>query len=277
MTMNFFISQLKLNLTRKNAVLVYGLILVLVIMNYLQYVFECSGYDLLQMYHPMTLGLISEYNNNGSFLLVLYPFLVVLVAGWAYFDDYASGEELFWVTRVGKKQYYAGKILAVFFAAFIVFTVPLFLEMALDIIAFPAAATGNPNFRVPYDELYMEEIRGYMWAALFIKSRYLYVVFRILLWGVVSGILTAFTVGLSYLRIFKYRVLLFLPVYIMLNAIFYLGDILRLKFLTYYGDYLTYYDTFEKSVPAMAAVLLILILVTCGMVVMAAGKDVMNR
>lgn len=283
--MKFLVSQVKLMLEKKSAVLVCGLIMVSVLMNYFRNVFQYQGRDLLEMYHPMTLGLFSEMGTQYpefTYITLLFPFLVVLAAGMSYFEDHASGEELFLVSRVGKKQYYFGKVFAVFIATFIIFTLPLFLEMILDMIAFPSGAEGNPDNITIYDTIYTDRINNYFWTDLYLTSKYLYVIFRIVLLGVVSGLLAAFTAALSYLNIFKFRVFLFLPVYVLLYAVYYLVDLMEQrgileKISAYYVCYLTYYNSDNKSASGMFVFMALVFLATCFLTAAAAGRDVMNQ
>lgn len=276
--MNFLLSQIKFMLTKKSAVLVYAIILFLVLANYFQNVFMYRGSDLVQMYHPMSLILLTGDTWGSQYLLQIFPFLVVLATGWTYFEDRLSGQQLFWTARVGRTQYYVGKVLAVFVATFLVFSVPFFLEMILNMIAFPAGATGDLSNMPVYDEVLLEQIKSYLWYDLYVYSRYLYVIFRILLWGLIAGIMASFTVALSFFNIFKFRVLLFLPVYVLIYAIYYANSIFKnITCTTYYANYLTYYDASDKFVPGMVGILLILILVTFCSTAIAVRKDVLNE
>ena len=64
-----------------------------------------------------------------------------------------------------------------------------------------------------------------MFPALFHMNSYLYTFVGILFWGVTSGIIGMFTVALSGIISFRFKILLFLPVYILLNIPAYMPKI----------------------------------------------------
>lgn len=81
------ISQTGYLLRKKNAVIVFYILLAMVLFNYISNVVAFQGRDVLNMYQPMKLLLLSynrtNYNADMTILLIqLYPLLVVCPAGF---------------------------------------------------------------------------------------------------------------------------------------------------------------------------------------------------
>jgi uncharacterized membrane protein len=115
------------------------------------------------------------------------------------------------------------------------FVLPLYLEVILNCISFPISALGNTSNIDTY-EMYQEE-NQYMFAALHENHPYLYAICFIALFGIVSGVLAVFTMAISTFRV-KYRVLLFLPVYVLLYGLNYVRYLLPDNMI--YTDYFRY-------------------------------------
>lgn len=272
----FIVSQIRTLLSKKTTIAVYFILFGMVIINYIDNVLTYRGYDLLQMYHPMELVLLTGDNFGSYYILQFFTFLVVLAGGWSYFDDHSSGIEIFLMTRMGANRYYIGKVISVFLATGFVFFIPFILEVVLNMIAFPLDATGNLGNLTIYDAVLEKEKSKMLWSGLYDSSRYLYAIVRALQVGITAGILGAFTVSISFLKIFKFRVFLFLPSYILTSLLFYIGMIVKVDFNTEFTAYLKYYDSTNKSVLFYIGVLCLLMLCTSLFTLLTARKDVFN-
>lgn len=102
----------------------FYIMIIFVICNYISNVLTYNGYDILEMYEPVKLLLLSDENVNspvGFYFMQIYPFIVVLPAGFSLSVDKQSNTMLFLCSRVGNRNYFIGKIIAAFFAALIIF------------------------------------------------------------------------------------------------------------------------------------------------------------
>lgn len=216
------ILQVRDLLRKKEAMIVFYILLGLVLYNFVENVLDFQGKDVLEMYHPMKLLLLSynrvNYSADKTLLLIqMYPLLVVCPAGFALAKEYQLGEHVYVSARLGVRQYKWSKIIAAFLTTAIVFTVPFFIEMLLNCVAFPLHAMGDLTNLGCYDRNYLAGVQQYFMSGLYVKNPYVYTVVGILLFGVVSGILGAFTVSVSSLIKVKYNIFLFLPVFILLS------------------------------------------------------------
>lgn len=113
MTFRIIKHQCLFALKQKSAVITFYILLAIALMSFTSNVFEFQGYDLIEMYHPVKLLLLS-YNRayyKGDFALMLiqlYPVLVVCPAGFMLLSEKNRNEDILLITRVasaGKSIY----------------------------------------------------------------------------------------------------------------------------------------------------------------------------
>lgn len=238
------------------SILVYVLFIV-VFHNFFMNILRYRGTDIIEMVHPMKLLFLNvdNWNSNMIYFILLYPILVVIPAGFSYAEDYETKNIVNIVSRVGNKNYYIGKIAAVAIITFCVFTLPFLLEIFLNCISFPMAATGNlSNFSI-YDFRYNNELSNYFWLALYLESPYIHAIVCILFLGFVSAVFSIFVLAISTFRI-KYKIFLFLPVYVIIFLLDNFTNIFKeISFSTSYQSYLLLYTYTTKNYFACFAVL----------------------
>lgn len=105
----------------------------------------------------------------------------------------------------------------------------------------------------------------YLWAP------YLYAVVGMLLFGVLLGLLGAFTVAFSSVVRVKYNVFLFLPVFLLLNLSAMLSPSEGASFRWY--DFFLMFNEQEKNIPVFAAGLLAVIIFSVAAVITSSRKD----
>jgi len=231
--------QLKVIYEKKVAMIMLFLLLTLVLINYFGNVFTYQGFDVVNMYHPMKLLTLSSYSEYGYYLMQYFPLLVVIPAGFSLYADKHSNQLIYIESRVGARDYYWGKLIVTFLVTFFVFTAPFLIEIILNLIAFPFSATGHPSNLGYYERTH--HLKQILFSELYIRAPYLYAVFFTFLFGLFSGILAVFTVAISTFRI-KFKVLLFLPVYLLLYFIGMLNQLIpTLSVFTNYFFYLSFY------------------------------------
>ena len=225
---------------------VFFVLLSIVFLNFRSNVLAFQGSDIIEMYHPAKLLALSYdqvYNNMDIMLLLiqLYPILIVCPAGFTLLSEKKRKTDCVLIARIGGTQYYLGKIIAAFFATMIVFTVPFLIEFGLNI----------------------ELTSNYMFPALFHMNSYLYTFVGILFWGVTSGIIGMFTVALSGIISFRFKILLFLPVYILLNIPAYMPKITdKLPFVVNWYNYIFLFDDHVKNNVFFISFLIILFIIS---------------
>lgn len=255
-------------LRQKGAIITFYILLAIVLANFIENVMDFQGMEIVEMYHPMKLILLSynkiSYRANFVVLLTqLYPLLVVFPAGFSLAIEQQSGEEVYMITRLGHVKYKLSKLLAAFFATFIVVSLPFLIEILLNCISFPLEATGDFTNWGIYDPGYIESVKQYFMPGFYLYSPYLYTIVATLFFGLVSGVLGAFTVAFSSLVRVRYRIYLILPVFLLLNATVYFSILEKISGSAspiMWSDYLfIFYDNPRENL-LMGTILLILIL-----------------
>lgn len=225
-----------------NVLIVFITINILVLINYVTNVNLYQGRDVVVMYHPMRLLTLTQDSATGLLLVELVPILCVLACGFSYIKAKNTGAEVFELSRCGATQYYTSKIIAVFIVTMVIFTFPMFMEMVLNALSFPLNATGDLSNQTAYTETSNEMIREYLFWEIYKISTYLYPIVGIFMFGVWMGVLAAFVVALSFLPFVKARLILFLPLYIIVSLIPFLGYLCNGTTETFYGFYLFMYE-----------------------------------
>lgn len=276
------ISQTAFILKKKEAVCVFSVLFIMVIINFIGNVLYFQGRDVLQMYQPMKLLLLSynrvNYNATNTLSLIqLYPLLVVCPAGFSLAREYQLNTRVFLVSRLGNFTYQVSKFLAVFLATMIVFTVPFLLEILLNCVSFPLSAAGDLWQLSIYDNAYRDSVDQYFMKGIYLCSPYLYAVVGTFLFGAVSGLLGVFTTAISSLIKVKYNVFLFLPVFVTLN----LSTTLAGRFpkdapsIKWY-DYILIFNDERKSISYFLIGIFVLVLFTIGAACVSARKDCLS-
>lgn len=247
------LTQTNFMLKQKETLVVFYVLLIQVLGNFISNVLTFQGIDIIQMYQPMKLLLLSynriNYNADATLLFIqLYPILVVFPAGFALCKEQQSGQEVLMIARLGQLRYNFSKLIAAFCTTMIIFTMPFMIELLLNCIAFPLTATGDMTNMDIYEPNYIQAVHRYLMSGLYIQSVYIYTIIGTLFMGIVSGILASFTVAFSSIVRVKYRIILFLPVFVLLYATIYLQNILPswIPTIKWY-DYLLLFNDEPKS------------------------------
>lgn len=221
------IYQTRFLLKQREAVAAFLFLIWFIIGNYLGNVRTFRGMDITQMYYPLKLMTLSynrtNYNADMTTLFImLYPILVTLPAGFSYVKEQQTKEEVYLITRLGKKNYMRGRLWAAFFTTAIIFSAPFLMEVILYAVSFPMNAKNDLFHLGLYEPEYADMVHRYLGSALYIYSPVLYTVVMILFFGALSGVLGMLPVAVSQAVPVKFRVFLFLPNYLLLNATSYL-------------------------------------------------------
>lgn len=181
---------------------------------------------------------------------------------------------MFFVSRQGRVTYQISRLLSAFLATMIVFTVPFLLEILLNCLSFPLSATGNLANLSVYSSEYLNGVSRYLMKNIYLASPYLYAVAGTLLFGMVSGLLGAFTLAVSSVLRVRYHILLFLPVFAMLNlSVTLSGRLSEAEPGIKWYDYILLFNDEVKNTGFGTAAVLLLLLFCVIAAAVGGGKD----
>lgn len=265
---------MKLLFCQKGVVLTFFIILSFVVVNFLNNVWVYRGYDMVDMYHPMKILLLGDDSGATKYyFLQIIPLLVVLPGGFSMIKDKQTGMQIFYISKSGRIKYFVNKCIAIFLVSFIVFAVPLLLEVLLNCISFPMLATGDLSNNNVYDPVYRDLVSRYLFKDLFIAMPYLYAIVMNLLVSLAAGTLGLFVCAISLFGI-KYKIFLFIPIYVLLNGLTLAAMIVgSVSFSVSYFDYLSLYNSTPKNEHAFLLFVLGMLVISFGMIGFKAKKD----
>ena len=235
-------AQIKLLLFQWGALLAFGLLLALMLNNFVENVLEHQGTEVVLMYHPMKLLSLSHdktnYKADTMMLLVqLVPLLICIPAALSLAKEQHTGASVLMASRLGSRTYLFSKVTAVFVVTTLVFSLPFLLEIVLNCFSFPLKATGDLANWTIYDDEYIQTTQHFLLYPLYRLSPYLYAVVETIRFGATMGLLAAATLTLSALVRVKFRVLLLLPPFLLLQLSAYLSQ--SQYFDVYWANYVT--------------------------------------
>ncbi|GMQ57180.1 hypothetical protein AN1V17_15750 [Vallitalea sediminicola] len=266
--------QIKSILNHKEVFITMCILMLFVFINYFTNVLKYNGKDITDMYFPMKLLLLSSGSGAANYYFMQYfPLLVIIPVAFSYVYDRDSKEIIYIQSRVGLKHYYIGKIISVFLVAFFVFTIPFIIEIIINCIAFPINATGDLSNANIYEKIYIDLVGNYFFYNLYVIHPYIYTFLVTLVFGLICGVLTVFVVAISMYNI-KFKILLFLPVYILLYGIGMIGHIVpSIKVSLSYFNYLSIFDCSKKSLIGYCLTIVLILLVSIVMIMTKSRKD----
>lgn len=246
------ITQTKFLLKQREAVITFCMLIWFILINYLGNVSAFRGRDITQMYYPYKMMTLSynrvNYNAEITMLLImLYPVLVSLPAGFAYLKEEHTNEQAFIITRIGKEKYIWLKLWTAFATTAIVFCTPFLLETLLYTLSFPMKAENDFSHLGRYQPEYAQMVHHYLGSTLYLHSPELYTVIMTLVFGMISGLLGVLPVAVSLAFPVRFRVLLLLPVYLLLNMTNYIR-LMRDGVTCSWYDYLLLFQDEPKNI-----------------------------
>ncbi|OUP66145.1 hypothetical protein B5F12_01090 [Pseudoflavonifractor sp. An176] len=272
-------SQIGFLLRQKEAILTFCVLMLLMLANFVQNCQMFQGQDVIKLAHTTKMGLLSWNRASYSADLALlfqqiYPLLVVCPAGFVLAKERGTQEHILMITRMGSGMYYFSKLFSAFIVTAVVFIIPFLVEIPLHIIAFSTRPTWDLSHWGAYETQYIAEVRNYLFSGLYIRSPYGYAVVKIVLFGLFSGLMGAFSVAVSALYRVKFRITVLLPVFLLLNLSVYAPVILRnMEGLVAWNVILMLHEDAVKNVPVFLAVLVLVFLVSVGGTFWAARRD----
>lgn len=271
-------AQLYILFSKKSTWAIWFLMLGAMAAHFIDHVIYYYGYDASYMYNPLRLIYLGGNNCGtvGFLFMQYYPLLIVLPASFAYFVDKKSRAIVFLQAGTDRKKYYISRSISTFTATFIIYALPLYMELALNVLAFPVSlntSIDSDNISM-LEELYTEHVQKYLFSDLWINNKLVYMLVMIALFGVVTGLLAVFAQCVSMVFRFKFAVFIFLPVYILLFAVEKIfGSIASIEWSANYFDYLYLADLSPGSSAAYIVFMSALAAVNILMIIYMIRKD----
>ena len=253
----YFVTQIVFQMKGKGFFVTEVILIFLVLANYLKNVILYSGKDVISMYSPFKIMLVS-YNNiydRADFLvlfILLFPILAVLPSGFLYLNEYLTGETELIRSRLGENNYIISKIIASFLTSSIAILIPMLLDLFITSITFPCQAIGDLSNYGMYSAEYRYMSGNYLYGSLFDNYPILYVLLGMTRISVFAGLTGSFCVAYSYSFPTKMRFLQFFPTYLIVNGtvfweLFIQGRLLNNSKSVNAYDYLLMFNEQEKS------------------------------
>ncbi len=253
--------QVKQLLQEKTVLFVYSVLFVFVLANFFDNVktFHEIKY-VTQMYDFTKMQTLSSWSSISYFLMEYFPFLVAIPTAFSYLNDKKSKVKLYICSRAGERNYWYGKLIAVFLVTFLVFTIPFIIELGMSHLCFDLRSIGDPSGFQMHQTIVDDN--KYLFGELYIRNRMLYVIVRILMFGVVSGVLAVWNVSLTVLPLFKFKIFALAPIYLLLFMIQFIGNSFRLPYTVNYFSILRAFEIDKFNIGMYTLFLLFLILVS---------------
>ncbi|MBE6843480.1 MAG: hypothetical protein E7510_11735 [Ruminococcus sp.] len=252
-------TQCKIIFEQKLFALTLLIIYVFIIINFAQNAIEFYGADISAIIHPMKMSLLNTYVKWGFYFMQYLPLIVVLPASFSFFNDKNNHTTVYLSAKFGVKNYYYGKIIAVFTMTFLAFFIPFIFEYVLNIIAFPIQAIGDRSNLPTFDYGYQEMETRYIFHQLWHLNPYFYYLIFITMFSFVMASFSTFVVSITMLPMVNYKILTFLPAYFAFTMISALGMLLGINMN--YRDYLMSFESSEK-IDALYLAISLLLLIT---------------
>lgn len=257
---------------KKTTVFTFFLVLIMSLINfYANMVVNYQTRDITQMYDVIKCLMLSDWSISGAYLIEFFPLIVVIPTACAYLTDRDTRMTVYIESRVGKKNYWYSKLLAVFVTTFLVFVIPFVLEIAISLISFGSEPSGdltNSNF-----VFMMENEEEYFLNKLYLNNKVFYAVVTTVIFGIISGIFAMFNFAMVTLPFFKYKVFAFFPMYVLIYVISFIEKVLNKPYtLNYYFILRTFCDANYNYI-VYVTFLLILIIVSIILIELKIKKE----
>lgn len=272
-------SQIGFLLRQKEAILTFCVLMLLVLANFVENCQMFQGLDMVKLAHTTKMGLLSWNRASYAADLALlfqqiYPLLVVIPAGFVLAKERGTQEHILIITRMGSGNYYISKLLSAFVVTALVCSVPFLVEIPLHIIAFSTKPTWDLSHWGAYETQYLAEVRNYLFSDLYIRTPYGYAVVKVLLFGLFSGLMGAFSVAVSALYRVKFRITVLLPAFLLLNLSVYAEALFgKMEKTVMWTSFVMLHDGADKNIPVFFTVLVAVGMVSVGGTFWAARRD----
>lgn len=272
-------SQIAFQLRQKEALFTFLALLLMVMVTWMENGQMFLGMDVTNLPHTTKMSMLS-YNRllydakMGTLFQQVYPLLVVCPAGFILAKERGSGEHILMITRMGSRNYYCSKFIAAFVVTAVVFTLPFLLEVLFHILAFSTKPDRDYTRWSEYSEEYVSMVRNFMFYKVFAQAPYVYAVMKILLFGLFSGLMGAFSVAVSALYRVKLRITVMLPVFLLLNLTVYVSSLWKeLGQSVAWYDFVMLHDDMTRNDSVFVLGLIAVMLISVGSIWRVSRRD----
>jgi len=179
--------------------------------SYLSSVKNGMGMDVFQMARATDYFSCMTWMNEGAYITILFPFLVVFPVAFISYDEELGKCSAFGIIRSSYTMYYVGKALVAFFAGGILMWIPMGLNVFWNILTFRENLNGYEG--VLNSQIYFSST-GVAFERLYKLHPLGYEIMFIITAGIFAGICSLFAYCVSnYVK--KYKILCILPVFIL--------------------------------------------------------------
>jgi len=246
----------------------FSIVMLYVLVSYITTLVLNMNTDIAFMYsaHDMFCGV--EYSALRNNFEAVFPFIVVFPFSFSYLTDLGVKVHPYVIGRMGRRNYFAGKIITNFLGSFIIIFIPFCINLLLCYVTFP---WNNNHIFGDYNALnYAETLlgtnivvntvqSGLPFVKLYLFSPMAYNFLFLCIISLFSGILGTVS-GLFSFYITKFKILLFVPIYLL----FYLGNFLTILSKRYISfkliEYMYVNHMFGKSFFVILSFILAVIL-----------------
>lgn len=225
---------------RKSYQFSFLVVFMLCMYNYLLNLQQFNGFEVTNIPHPTALLSYSATSHVANYLVQLFPFLLVIPAAFTYMTDDKTKSIYLHQIRGGRRNYYASLALAVFIMTFLCFFIPFMLELLLSLIAFPTDSIITDAGEQYYSQAWELRVNNYLYGNILGMSKIAYAVFHAVIYSATAAILALLLTAISTFRI-HFKVMLFLPVYLLLFFTNQAGEQLNTPVNSKYYNYIYAY------------------------------------
>lgn len=253
-------SQCKIIYKQKLFFITVLIIYSFIVINFIRNIREFYGVDISAIIHPMKMTLLNTYGKIGFYFMQYVPLILILPASFSFMNDKSNDTKVYLSAKFGARNYYYGKLAAVFVMTFLAFFIPLIFEYVLNIVTFPIQAIGDRCNLPTFDSSYQGMETRYLFSELWKSNPYVYFFVFISMFSFVMASFSTFAVSITMFPIVKFKILTFIPAYCIFTFINASGNLFGIRMN--YQDYLMAFDSGDKINSLYMIISLLLLLIS---------------
>ena len=190
----------------------------------------------------------TEYHRLWNMFAMLYPILIVLPFATSYVDDYKHQLLPVYLSRAGRRSYYGSKLLTAFVGTFLTVAIPFLLNLLLCNLFLPHnhntylggyQCVNYYTYLLGTGMSYEAASKELAFLELYLAHPFLYNLWHLLLFSLLSGLLGSLVMSLSFL-FRKWKIVLFAPLFILFQFLAAITEISLTKAINGGGIFVNY-------------------------------------
>lgn len=211
--MGTILFQMKSLLKKKEFYIGISIYLFYVLLNYFSYVKKMYGFGTSGLMGAYEYDALSSWSEYEWYYNQFFVFVVIIPAGFAFFQDFYSGNNILMEYRMGRLRYFYTKCIAIILVGMLAFVIPFLFGLLLDWITFPQQYGHYPDYSTYYSSYYLNYAHSVTNSDFYLNHPWCYHILMTLGIGFFAGVVSLFT-SLFLFFGFKFRILYFLPFYV---------------------------------------------------------------